>query len=334
MSAVPKGQFGNNPLTFTPLPHMEEYLAEMAAQGRVPSYIRVTKNALVHFSDFLLAEGVIHPMEITRTHVIRFQATVNANADWAVSYKQQLMKYIRAWIRWCVDLSYISDDPWVRVKVGNTPKKPKPLTDDELSLLFSAHKQGAFGMTPFHFHRREMILCLLYGWGLRVHELEALNVANMDTRLDTVIVRNKGGGTKNLPYNAEMKRIYMRWLANRARHAKPGEDALIISTTGERMQKEHISRVISELGLRAGIDINAHRLRDTCGTNLLDDDVPVERVMEILGHKRIQQTLAYSKVNQRKVAESHAASMGPRLAGLFSNTRNLLDQKANDVSDN
>lgn len=315
--------FKNVPLVFTPLPHMEEYLAEMDAQGRAKAYIRVTKNALVHLSDFLAAEGVIHPMEITRAHIIRFQATVNVNPNWMPSYRQQLMKYVRAWIRWCVDLGYITDDPWVRVKIGNTPKKPKPLTDDELMLLFSAHRQGAFGMTPFAFHRREMVLCLLYGWGLRVHELEALNVTNMDTRLDMVTARNKGGGTKNLPYDAEMKRIFIRWVANRARCAKPGEDALIISSNGERLSKENISRIVSELGLRAGIDINAHRLRDTCGTNLLDDDVPVERVMAILGHKRIQQTLAYSKVNEHKVAESHAAAMGPRLAGLFSNTRDL-----------
>lgn len=323
MSAVPKGQFGNTPLVFTPLPHMEEYLAEMDAQNKAKSYIRVTKNALVHFADFLTAEGVIHPMEITRTHIIRFQATVNGNPDWSPSYRQQLMKYIRGWIRWCVDLGYITDDPWVRVKVGTTPKKPKPLTDDELSLLFQAHKQGAFGMTPFAFHRREMILCLLYGWGLRVHELEALNMANMDTRLDFVTARNKGGGTKQLPYDEQMKKIFIRWSINRARNAKPGQDALIITSTGERMQKEHISRLIADLGQRAGLDINAHRLRDTCGTNLLDDDTPVERVMEILGHKRISQTLAYSKVNQRKVAESHAASMGPRLKNFFSNTRDL-----------
>ena len=323
MSAVPKGQFGNTPLVFNPLPHMEEYLAEMDSVGRSKAYIRVTKNALVHFSDFLRSEGLIHPAEITRLHIIRFQATVGANPDWSQSYQQQLMKYVKVFINWASDLGYIVDNPWVRIAIGVTPKKPKPLSDDELDLLFSAHKQGAFGMTPFAFHRREMILCLLYGWGLRVHELEALNMANMDIRLDTVIARNKGGGTKSLPYSPEMKKVFQRWAANRTRHGKTGEDALIISSSGERLAKEQISRIVSDLGLRAGLDINAHQLRDTCGTNLLDSDMPVERVMKILGHSNLKQTLAYSKVNDSKVAESHAAAMDPRLARLFSNTRDL-----------
>lgn len=324
MSSVPKGQFGNTPLTFNPLPHMDEYLNDLEAQGRSKSWVKGNRNALVHFSDFLTSAGLMHPLEITRTEIIRFQAMVNSNPDWAPSYRIQLMKHIRGWVHWCVDLGYIEDNPWIRVKVGRTIKKPKPLSDDELAQLFAAHRQGAFGMSPFTYHRREMILCLLYGWGLRVHELEALNIANMNTSLNFVLCRNKGGGTKSLPYEDEMKKIFRRWATNRTRHAIVGEDALIISSSGARLAKEHISRIISDLGLRAGLDINAHQLRDTCGTNLLDDDVPVERVKDILGHSNIQQTLAYSRVNAHKVAESHSAAMGPRLAGLFSNTRDLV----------
>lgn len=324
MSSVPKGQFGNTPLTYNPLPHMDEYLNDLDAQGRSKSWIRGNRNAMSHLADFLTAEGLVHPMEIVRVHIIRFQAMVNSNPDWAPSYRIQLMKHIRCWVNWCVDLGYIQDDPWVRVKVGRTLKKPKPLSDDELRELFHAHRLGAFGMSPFTYHRREMILCLLYGWGLRVHELEALNVSNMDVSLDWVLCRNKGGGTKSLPYDAEMKKIFSRWITNRARNATVGEDALIITSSGTRMSKEQISRIVSELGQRAGMDINAHQLRDTCGTNLLDSDVPVERVKDILGHTTIQQTLAYSRVNAHKVAESHAAAMGPRLAALFRNTRDLV----------
>jgi len=312
-----------NKLQFNPMPHMQEYLDELEAQNRTHDYIRVKRNGLAHFADFLHGEGLMDPAEITRQHLIRFQSFVNNNPAWKPSYRQQILGYVRAWINWCVALGYILDDPWIKIKIGNTPKKPKPLEDEDLRLLFAAHRQGAFTQSPFAFHRREMILCLLYGWGLRVHELEALNVANMDTRLDYVTCRNKGGGTKSLPYTAEIKKVFTRWEINRARHAVMGEDALIIASNGRRMPNRHIAKIIYDLGDRAGVTVNPHRLRDTCGTHLLDADVPVERVMKILGHTTTEQTLAYSRVNDHKVKESLEQAMDPLLSALFSTTRDL-----------
>lgn len=310
-------------LPFNPMPHMQEYLDELLAGNRSHDYIRVKRNALAHLAEFLHGEGLMDPAEIERVHLIRFQSFVNNNTAWKQSYRQQLLKYVRSWIGWCVVLGYIPDDPWIRIKIGSTPKKPKPLEDEDLRLLFAAHRQGAFTQTPFAFHRREMVLCLLYGWGLRVHELEALNVTNMDTRLEFVTVRNKGGGTKSLPYTDEMKKIFTRWATNRERHAVAGEDALIIASTGRRMPDRQIAKIIYDLGDRAGVQVNPHRLRDTCGTNLLDADVPVERVMKILGHTTTKQTLAYARVNDKKVKESLEAAMDPLLRNLFHNTRDL-----------
>lgn len=311
------GTFNMTPLVFDPFDYMLEYLGEMESQGKSKDYVRVTKNALVHFSDFLRAEGLVHPLEIERQHVIRFQAHINKNPDWSERYGQQLMKYIRCWINWCLALGYIKVNPWVHIKVGSTPKKPKPLEDDEINLLFATHRQGAFGLTPFSFHRREVILAILFGWGLRIHELQALNVANMDMRLDYVRCRNKGGGTKELPYTPEMKKIVARYLVNRAKNAQPGEDALLISTVGDRLTLNSISRIINDLGDKAGIPINPHRLRDSCGTFLLDSDVPAERVQKILGHANLKQTLSYSRVNDHKVKESLEDAMDPKLALLL-----------------
>jgi site-specific recombinase XerD len=309
-------------LTFQPMMYMEEYLAELQASDKNADYIRTVRNGLAHFSDFARTEGIMHPEEITRLHLIRYQAHCNSGT-WSESYRREVIKKVRAWLNWMESIGYLTDNPWVAIKVGATKKMPKPLSDEELTLLFSAHRRGAFNTEPFTFHRRELILCLLYGWGLRIHELEALNMANMDVHLDFVTAKNKGGGTKTLPYSPEMKRIFTRWAGQRGRYAAVGEDALLITQAGTRLAKEHIRQIVTDLGKMAGISINPHRLRDTCGTNLLDDDVPVERVAVILGHTNIKQTLAYSKVNDHKVAESHEDAMDPRLSALFDNTRNL-----------
>jgi site-specific recombinase XerD len=308
-------------LPWSPLPHMEEYLENLALDGK-EAYAHVAKLGLSHFAAFCVTEGVKHPEEIERHHILRFQAyltkVTKENGELlSLGYRQQLMKYVRAWINWLQGLEYITSNPWVRIRIGQTVKKPKPLEDDEITALFDAHRKMAFAISPFFYHRREVILTLLYGWGLRVHELTSLTVATMDMRQDFITARNKGGGTKVLPYADEMKQIVQRWLLVRAKNAVAGEDALLIDSHGKALSPAMVYKIVTELGQRAGVTINPHRLRDSFGTKLLESDVPVERIMKMMGHTQRAQTLAYARVNDHTLKASHDAVMNPLIHKLL-----------------
>ena len=312
----------NPALPWEPLPYQEEYLQNLTVDERNPRYIEQVKLGLARFNIFAATEGIKHPGEIERKHILRYQAYLmdfkkDDGEPFKRSYRQQLMIYLRAWINWMVNLDYISPSPWVLIRVGTTPKVPHPLEEDEVDQLFAAHTSQAFTISPFAFHRRETILTLLYGWGLRIHELQSLTVSQLDMRLDYVTVRNKGGGSKTLPFGTELKAIIQRWLVVRARYAKVGEDSLLIDQSGNELSIPMIRKIIVELGQRANIKINPHMLRDTFGTTMLDNDVPVERIMKLMGHTPRSQTLAYARVNDSKVKESHDAVMNPKLHRLL-----------------
>lgn len=309
-------------LHWDPLPYMEDYLENLEADGRSPTYLRTVKLGLTRFALFLRSEeGIKHPDEITRAHIVRYQAhlatLVHAGQPLATSYRQQQMKYARGWINWLEQVEHIERNPWVRIRIGRVNKKPKPLEEDELAALFAAHKQQAFTLPPFFFHRRESLLVLLFGWGLRIHEAQALTVTALDMRLEWVTSRNKGGGEKVLPYGTEMKQILARYLTHRSKYAKPGDDSFLIDQTGKQLSYSSAYKVIIDLGQRAGVTINPHRLRDTFGTTMLNSDVPVERIMKIMGHTKREQTLAYSRVNEPKVKQSHDEVMNPLLQKLL-----------------
>lgn len=312
------------PLPWNPLPYMEEYLAELAGgeTPHSPDYIRPVKAGLARFAEFAAGADIKHPDEITRAHLLRYQAhlttvTTQRGGRLQLAYRQKLMAYLRGWINWLVESQYMDESPWVNIRVGRVPKKPKPLEDDEVAQLFATHRSQAFSIPPFAYHRREVILVLLYGWGLRIHELASLNVAQLPMTIDTVRVINKGGGTKRLPYTKPLKDAVLRWLPHRAKYATFDEDALIIDNSGGRLSIPRIRSIVVDLGLRANVAINPHRLRDTFGTALMDGDVPVERIMELMGHTQRAQTLAYSKIRDPKLAESHERVMGPILDKLL-----------------
>jgi len=323
-----KGRFSNPPIEWNPLPYMNEYLNELEAQLRSPDYIRKVKLGLAHFAIFCDDNEVSHPEQLTRDHILRFQSKVNRNEEWTLGYRYQLLKYLRGWINWLERLNYITGSPWFSIKVGSVQKDPNPLTDDEIALLFETHRKQAFHLPPFVFHRREVMLTLLYAWGLRMHEMLALNVANMDLRLDYVTAINKGGSTKSLPYPTTMKQVVQRYFPLRARYAVLGEDAFLIDQGGNRLSRDNAYKILTGLGKRAGVNFHPHQLRDTCGTHLLDSDVEVERVMRILGHSNVRQTLAYSRVHNHKIAEAHERAMVPRLEKLlsFNNTGQLKEE--------
>lgn len=307
------------------MPYMAEYMLNLEVDGRSKDYIRAVRAGLSYFSEFAAIDGFTHPGEVKRENILRFQAWLSSKPI-AITYRQQLMKYTRGYFNWLVATRYLPDNQWFNIRIGRVGKKPNPLEDEEIEALFSAHKQQAFSMSPFFWHRREVILALLYGWGLRIHELHSLNVTQMDMRLEWVVTINKGGGQKTLPYAQAMKDCVQRWLRHRASHSSIGEDALLIDQEGKRLSIQMIRKIVTELGERSGVPVNPHRLRDTCGTNLLDDNVPIERVSKILGHATVAQTRTYARVNDKSVAESHAASMNVRLNG-------LLFQRTGDLSE-
>lgn len=317
------------PLPFKPLLYMEEFLANLRVEDATDGYVRMVRVGLIYFADYCNSRGIVHPAEITRSHILGFQAHMQTitkpdGEKYAQSYRQQLLKYVRSWINWLTEVGYIDTNPWVRIKIGSTPKKPNPLEDDEIAALFQAHRAQAFSIPPFSFHRREVILVLLYGWGLRIHELASLTVTQMDMRQDWVTVRNKnqrssgkGKGTKVEPYGDMLKQVVQRYLKVRARHAVHGQDSLLIGSEGQPLTTHMIRKIVTELGDRAGVAVNPHRFRDTFGTTMLDHDVEVERIMAMMGHTQRSQTLAYSRVNNPKIKESHDRVMNPLLEKLL-----------------
>lgn len=319
------------PLPWEPLPHMQEFLDNLWALGKNENYVRGVQIALAYFGQFSKGEGLKHPDEIQRHHLLRFQvymgeqtnrSPVRVGQPLSLAYRLQLLKYIRSWVNWLVALGYVTHDPWVNIPINRPKKLPRPLDDDEIHQLFDAHTKQAFSVSPFYYHRREVILVLLYGWGLRLHELAALTKTGMDVRQDYVTSINKRSnmGTndrKVLPYSSEMKRTVEKWMVWRAKHAVPHIDALLITKYGEPLSTNSIYKIIVELGERAGVSINPHRLRDSFATTMLDNDVEVERVMLMMGHTKREQTMAYAKVNDHRLKSSHDQAMDPVLKKLL-----------------
>jgi integrase/recombinase XerD len=149
-------------------------------------------------------------------------------------------------------------------------------------------------------------LSVAYGAGLRVAEVAALRIGDIDsTRMILRIERGKGGRDRNAMLSTDLLDLLRRWWSEGHRQGVlqrqgwlfPGQDwARPIST-------RQLHRVVVEAARAAGIPkrVGPHTLRHSFATHLLEDGVDIRVIQVLLGHSRLDTTALYAKVATRTV---------------------------------
>jgi len=268
-----------------PLPHVQEYMDTKSEGTR-----KNVRRALARFSLWCRDHNIEHPGQITRSHLLMYlddlprEKNMIDNQPLAPTYTSNVFATVMAWMRWLLREGYIEANVWTGIKVPKPgPGRDMSLAAEEIGMLFDVHRAQAFRIPPFFFHRREVLLTLLFGWGLQLTELHSLNVAQMDMRLEWVTIAKANSKVKRLPYPDELKGVVQRYLIHRARYAQVGEDALIIDQTGKRMNPNRIAESVQRLGQRANITASPRRLRDAFVTTMADNGAAMDEILGVLG---------------------------------------------------
>jgi integrase/recombinase XerC len=171
--------------------------------------------------------------------------------------------------------------------------------------------------------RDRAVLELLYGSGLRVSELCALDLSNID--LDGGIVRVVGKGRKEriVPLGQPTVRALRAYLGVRASTPKPGAvldpAALFVTRRGARLGVRQVQLLVHRYGaLGAGrADLHPHALRHTCATHMLEGGADLRAIQEMLGHASLATTQRYTHVSLEQLMKVYdgahpLAKKGPR----------------------
>jgi site-specific recombinase XerD len=156
--------------------------------------------------------------------------------------------------------------------------------------------------------RDRAILQLLMLTGVRIGELEVDDVRLTQRTGELVIRHGKGDRRRVVPLSRPARAALREWLADRAgHHSKPSiaSGPVWISRTGEQLSVRSISKIVTAVMARAGIQESAHALRHTVATGLVRDHAhDLVLVADILGQADIKTTRRYAKsdLEQRRAA--------------------------------
>lgn len=197
---------------------------------------------------------------------------------------------------------YIADNPVKSVTPSRTERKmPQILTGEEVDRLLDQPV-----CTDLKGYRDKAMLELLYATGLRVSELIALNLN--DVNLSAKYIRCSTSGRERIvpiyPAAAKALQVYINRIRGKM-ISRPDETALFVNVGGERMSRQGFWKIIKYYQEKANISkqTTPHTLRHSFAMHLLENGADLRSIQEMLGHADISSTQIYANMIKSKLSE-------------------------------
>jgi integrase/recombinase XerC len=211
---------------------------------------------------------------------------------------------LRTFTRYLRREGLIDADPAVlAVAPKREQKVPAHLSVDEMSQLLETPDTSA----PLG-RRDRAILELFYASGIRLSELVALDLEDVDLSGRMVRVMGKGRKERIVPFNKSTEKSLRKWYADRAlltrnehqrRRVSDEGTPLFVNARGGRLTGRSVQRLVARYvaSCSTRFGISPHALRHSFATHLLQAGADLRAIQELLGHVRLSTTQRYTHVN-------------------------------------
>jgi integrase/recombinase XerD len=214
---------------------------------------------------------------------------------------------LRGFFRFLVRERAVPEDPTTLVERPKLARKiPRVMSFADIERLLSA-PDPATDRGRLH----SAMLHLMYASGLRVSELCALRIADLDLARGLVAAAGKGGKRRLVPVGEVALDQVTRYLREvRPKRADASAIALFVSPRGGRFSREGFWKIVRRYAVVAGIVPlpSPHRLRHSFATHLLSGGADLRAVQAMLGHADLATTEIYTHVAQDHVRAAHSKS--------------------------
>lgn len=270
-------------------------------------YLRTVKQYSPHTLDsyardlrrlqqFCESQDVSDASAVKATHIRHFASALHREGKKGRTI-QRALSAARSFFSFLGKEGVVSHNPAGGIQAPRQERRlPKALDADQVELLL--RDQG----TSVTALRDQAIAELFYSSGLRLAELAALNIEDLDRQARLVTVTGKGRKTRTLPVGAVAIQALEAWLD--VRPVIAGERALFTSSRGRRISVRNIQDRLKRKGRQASLhqDVHPHMLRHSFASHLLESSGDLRAVQELLGHANISTTQIYTHLDFQHLA--------------------------------
>ncbi|MGZ4981711.1 MAG: tyrosine recombinase XerC [Methylobacter sp.] len=280
---------------------LADFFKQLTVQVRASEHtVKNYRRDMKQLSRYCTDKGISHWADLKHTDIRSYIAGRHRKGLSSKSLQRELSA-IRSFYDYLLKKGLSDTNPARHIQAPKQARKlPKVLDVDQLSGLLEA---GASSVLEI---RDLAMFELFYSSGLRLSELSALDLTDLDLPDSTLTVRKgKGGKSRVLPVGGKAVAAIENWLAQRAVKIPELEPALFVSMRGIRLGQRNIELRLKQWCIKKGIaeHIHPHMLRHSFASHLLESSQDLRAVQELLGHSNISTTQIYTHLDFQHLAE-------------------------------
>jgi integrase/recombinase XerC len=243
-------------------------------------------------------------LALTTDSVRAFMAGLNEK-QYSKSTTARKLATLRSFYKFLVKRGHLTANPVMAVRTPKQDKRlPKFLEYDQVKkLLETPPTDNWLGA------RDRAIMETLYSTGVRVSELVALNIEDVDFLGEALHVRGKGKKERLTPIGSSALQAIQHYMEFRNRRAQGNGNfdsrVLFVNKHGKRLSTRSVRRKMDKYLKIAGLDpsISPHTLRHSFATHMLNNGADLRSVQELLGHQSLSTTQIYTHLTTKKLKE-------------------------------
>jgi integrase/recombinase XerD len=285
---------------------LQAYLDHLGVAGYSRSVASHARTVIPRLFDHLSREGVGDVRAAREADLVSFIRRMRSwrsrrgepVAPWTVF---GYLTCVRAFFAFLEKRGLTLANPACELLLRKPERLPRALSEEDARRLMAAPPYwGAVGP------RDRAILEVLYGTGIRLGECVRLDLQDVALQEGRLLVRNgKGKKDRVVPLVGQALAALDQYLRG-IRHAlvrDPGEQAVFLSAIGTRLSATMLQRQVKQYGKALGLRVTPHMLRHSCATHLLHHGADVRQIQQLLGHRALETTALYLKVDVSYLAE-------------------------------
>ena len=253
---------------------------------------------LHHFLQYLNGHAVLTPSQISPLEIMNYSTSLFPGRAGA---KHLTLSLARSFLRYLYDLGKTRADLSLVVPKDNykkQPKLPSTYTRGEVSkILGSVDRSLAIGKRDY------AVLMLVARLGMRASDISALEFQNIKWSASTISFKQfKTGEGVDIPLTTEVGESIIDYI----KYARPASESRFVFLENKfpnaSLRPKTVSGIANRTILKSGVNVGerkhgSHALRHTMASLLLENKTPLPVISELLGHKSIQSSMCYLRID-------------------------------------